>query len=175
MCCSSGCAGQKSCARAVDGGVDGLGVCGGGGRMWKTVGPVDVSWNRLGWYAFTRRGPGWRGLPWWLSGRSEAALAPGTGRGADDRRSFSWGCARDAARLGAGQLCWQKGMPSAARAWRLGEACAFALLSRSEAPRQALMTDADPASQRFQSANQAWVVLGTAATGVAVFGIGFEE
>ena len=50
-----------------------------------------------------------------------------------------------------------------------------ALFSRREAPRQVPMTGADPASPRFKSANQAWVVLGTAATGVAVFGIGFVE
>ena len=61
-------------------------------------------------------GPGWQELPWWLSGRGAAALAPGTGRGADDRRSFSRNCSRGAARLGAGQQCWQQGMPSAARA-----------------------------------------------------------
>ena len=38
----------------VDGGVDGLGVCGGGRRMWKTAGLLGVSCHPLGRYAFTR-------------------------------------------------------------------------------------------------------------------------
>ena len=103
MCCSFGCAGQKSCARAVDGGVDGLDVV----RM---------------------------------TGGASAGVVQGTRRVLEQ-----CSCA------GSKECRLQHGRGAWARP---------ALLSRREAPRQGPITDADPAFQRFKSANQAAGVLG---------------
>lgn len=138
-----------------------------GGPAWCVMSPFgSVRLHQV-------RGRGGRGyLPRWLSGLNAAALAPRTGR------QRTTGGTSAGAVQGTRRVLEQGGC-AGSKECRLqhgrGAWVRPAFFSRREAPRQGPMTDADPASPRFKSANQALVVLGTAATGVAVFGIGFVE